>query len=115
MKSRKRLTQAQWKAHIEAWQQSGGTQADYCRKHGLTDKVFSLWKRRFQRENVIDASDPTRSKPKATDFVPIKVVSQSPSQDQILLRLPNGIELQLSVANFNSLNANVVSDLCQIR
>ena len=115
MKSRKRLTQAQWKAHIESWQQTGGTQADYCRKHGLTDKVFSLWKRRFQRENVIDASDPTRSKPKATDFVPIKVVSRSTDQDQILLRLPNGIELQLAVATFNGLKANVVSDQCQIR
>ena len=115
MKSRKRLTQVQWKAHIEAWQQSGGTQADYCRKHGLTDKVFSLWKRRFQRENVIDAPRPTRSKPTTTDFVPIKVVSHSVDQDQILLRLPNGIELQLAVATFNGLNANVVSDLCQIR
>jgi len=115
MKSRKRLTQAQWKAHIEAWQQSGGTQADYCRKQGLTDKVFSLWKRRLQRENLVDAPRPSRSKPTAADFVPIKVVAQSPAQDLILIRLPNGIELQLAIATFNGLNTNAVSDLCQIR
>ena len=115
MKSRKRLTQAQWKAHIEAWQQSGGTQTAYCRKHGLTDKVFSLWKRRLQREISDDASPLSCSKPTTAEFLPINVVSQSPGQGHVLLRLPNGIELQLAVAALNGLNAKVVSDLCLIR
>lgn len=115
MKSRKRLTQAQWKAHIEAWQQSGITQTAYCRKHGLTDKVFSLWKRRLQRANSDDVSPLSGSEPTIADFLPVNVVSNATSQGQILLRLPNGIELQLAVAALNSLNAKVISDLCQIR
>lgn len=32
---------AHWKNHIEAWQASGLSQADYCRRHGLNTNSFS--------------------------------------------------------------------------
>ena len=32
---------AHWKHHIEAWQGSGLSQADYCRRHGLNANTFS--------------------------------------------------------------------------
>lgn len=115
MKRRTRLTQAQWKAHIEAWQHSGGTQAAYCREHDLTDKVFSLWKRRFQKQNALGVPIPDNPKSSSSDFVPVKITRQSSGQDQILLRLPSGIEMQLTTAALNGLNPKVVSDLCQIR
>ena len=30
-----------WKNHIEAWQSSGLSQAEYCRRHGLNANTFS--------------------------------------------------------------------------
>jgi len=30
-----------WKNHIEDWQDSGLSQAEYCRQHGLNAKTFS--------------------------------------------------------------------------
>ena len=32
---------ALWKKHIEAWQASGLSQAEYCRRHGLNANTFS--------------------------------------------------------------------------
>ena len=32
---------ARWKNHIEAWQASGLSQAEYCRQHGLNTNTFS--------------------------------------------------------------------------
>jgi len=32
---------ARWKQHIEAWQASGLSQAEYCRQHGLNTNTFS--------------------------------------------------------------------------
>ncbi|HOY86705.1 IS66 family insertion sequence element accessory protein TnpA [Methylotenera sp. L2L1] len=33
-----------WFDHIEAWQQSGINQSEYCRRHKLCIKSFSSWK-----------------------------------------------------------------------
>ena len=32
---------ARWKNHIEGWQASGLSQAEYCRQHGLNANTFS--------------------------------------------------------------------------
>ena len=32
---------ARWKNHIEDWQASGLSQAEYCRRHGLNANTFS--------------------------------------------------------------------------
>jgi len=32
---------ARWKQHIEGWQASGLSQAEYCRQHGLNANTFS--------------------------------------------------------------------------
>src|SRR3972149_7304956 len=38
-----------WQLHINAWQQSGISQADFCRRHGLNIKIFGYWKRTLCR------------------------------------------------------------------
>ena len=113
-----RLARSKWKAHIKAWQQSGSSQAEYCRQHGLSDKVFSLWKRRFQKaasEDSVPADTPAQDEVHGSEFIPPHVVPSSPEKDILLLRLPNGIELRLTSNTFNHLDVNLVSSLCQIR
>ncbi len=36
-----------WSAHVEAWRQSGVSQAEYCRKNGLSHHQFGYWKKKF--------------------------------------------------------------------
>ena len=47
-----------WQTHINAWKQSGISQSDFCRQHGLNIKIFGYWKRKlcskseYQRQKV---------------------------------------------------------------
>ena len=36
-----------WSAHIEAWRQSGVSQAEYCRRNGINNHQFGYWKKKF--------------------------------------------------------------------
>jgi hypothetical protein len=38
-----------WEKHIEKWESSGLSQADYCRQNGVNIKSFHHWKRRTGR------------------------------------------------------------------
>jgi hypothetical protein len=35
-----------WSAHVEAWRQSGVSQAEYCRENGLSHHQFGYWKKK---------------------------------------------------------------------
>ncbi len=45
-------------SHILAWEQSGLSQADYCRQHNLNVSTFAGWKRRFQKASLSGSSTP---------------------------------------------------------
>ncbi len=36
-----------WKQHIDSWQESELTQAEYCRRHNLKHHQLVYWKKRF--------------------------------------------------------------------
>ena len=36
-----------WSAHIEAWRQSGISQAEYCRKKRINYHQFGYWKKKY--------------------------------------------------------------------
>ena len=36
-----------WKQHIDSWQETGLTQAEYCRQHNLKHHQLVYWKKRF--------------------------------------------------------------------
>ena len=50
-----------WKQHIESWQETGLTQAEYCRRHNLKHHQLVYWKKRFLKTET-DVS-----------FVPLKL------------------------------------------
>ncbi len=50
------MDRAFWEAHVEAWRDSGETQAAYCRRLGLSAITFSGWKRLFEQERILDVS-----------------------------------------------------------
>jgi transposase-like protein len=48
--------QQTWQRHVEAWQTTNLSQAQYCRTHDLDQSQFSYWKRKFNRTNSVTTS-----------------------------------------------------------
>jgi len=40
-----------WRAHMQAWRDGGGSQAEYCRRQGLAPADFSWWKHELARRD----------------------------------------------------------------
>jgi transposase-like protein len=88
-------THTQWQQHVEAWRESGLSQADYCRQHGLNHKTFSVWTRRVQH-------DLSLNKDVSLELISVQVASSAPvaatEASAIILRLTNDTQLELSSA-----------------
>ena len=41
-----------WSIHIEAWQRSGVSQAEYCRQHRFDEKTFTRWLKHLAGEEA---------------------------------------------------------------
>lgn len=41
-----------WSIHIEAWQRSGVSQAEYCRQHRFDEKTFTRWLKHLAGEDA---------------------------------------------------------------
>lgn len=50
-----------WKQQIESWQETGLTQAEYCRRHNLKHYQLVYWKKRFLKTET------------SVSFVPLKL------------------------------------------
>jgi len=47
-----------WRRHVEAWRESGLSQAAYCHQQGLNRKTFSVWTRRIQGDSPLGKGAP---------------------------------------------------------
>lgn len=75
-----------WQSIVQGWQDSGLTQADYCRKHQLKPHQLSYWKSVFCAPQ------------KSPAFIPVATaVATSPSPQVIAVVLPNGVRLEVPV------------------
>jgi inorganic triphosphatase YgiF len=85
---------AQWQRHVEAWRESGLSQADYCHQHGLNRKTFSLWTRR-------DQGDPSMARDTSLELIAVQVSPSVPvataEASALLLRFHDA-QLELSTA-----------------
>ncbi len=67
-----------WRQHIDSWQETGLTQAEYCRQHNLKHHQLAYWRKRFLKAET-DVS-----------FVPLKLenlLDLPTCQDQTSLTL----------------------------
>lgn len=80
-----------WKPHLDGWRDSGLSQAAYCRQHGLSLKCFAYWRRNLD-QTPVRLSAPT-SMPA---LVPIVVHDAPVADERIEVRLPNGLQVNLS-------------------
>ncbi len=77
-----------WKHHIDTWQETGLTQAEYCRRHNLKHHQLVYWKKRFLKTET-DVS-----------FVPLKLedlLDIPARQDQASLTLVINNDLKIEI------------------
>jgi hypothetical protein len=87
-----------WYNHIKAWEDDGGTQSNYCRQHKLSERLFSLWKNKFIKEQSPALETPV-------DFVPLRkkeAIQPAVSNGSVAIAaitLPNGIRLDVPLTS----------------
>ena len=82
---------SQWQRHVNAWRESGLSQADYCRQQDLNPKTLSAWTRRAL---PVDKDTPL-------EIMAIQVTQSEPvtiADANLILRFAHDVELELSTA-----------------
>jgi hypothetical protein len=82
---------SQWHQHVNAWRESGLSQADYCRQQDLNPKTLSAWTRRAL---PIDKDTPLEMM--AVQVTPSESVAIADAN--LILRFAHDVELELSTA-----------------
>ena len=77
-----------WKQHIDSWQETGLTQAEYCRRHNLKHHQLVYWKKRF-----LDTET-------GVSFVSLKLedlvdIPAQPDRDSFCLVIDNHFEVEI--------------------
>ena len=70
-KVRRREREQRWVKYVAAWRQSGMSQAEYCRRHGLAPADFSWWKHQLIRR------EKKKVRHEAPVFVPVQVTNSA--------------------------------------
>ena len=75
-----------WPEHVSKWRDSGLSQADYCRQHGLCQNNFSYHKLKSSTGLM-----PTKGEP--SGFVRVQVIPQPQYHEPLTLHFANGARL----------------------
>jgi len=92
--------QQHWQHHIDAWQQTQLSQAQYCRSHQLDQSQFSYWKRK-----VLGASNTST----VSSLFTIAQVETQHTTSTLSVTLPNGVLID----GVDEMNAHVALKLLE--
>ncbi|MCF7482912.1 IS66 family insertion sequence element accessory protein TnpB [Vibrio sp. J1-1] len=95
--------QQTWKHHVETWQTTKLSQAQYCRTHSLDQSQFSYWKRKFNRVNSV-----TKSVTSKFALAQVETVTEQLSSS-LTVTLPSGAQLE----GIDEHNAHVAAKLIE--
>ena len=73
-----------WEDHIQAWQQSGLTQVEYCRQNNLKNHRWWYWRKRISFSPDTDVT-----------FVPLHFSSSQTLRSGISMVTPNGYRIEI--------------------
>jgi len=86
-----------WQHHIDGWQASGLSGANYCRQHQLTYHCFIYWRRKFSStaEPFVPADSATQALSAFVAVQPQHVAEVTEvNRADLHLCLPNGLEIR---------------------
>jgi hypothetical protein len=75
-----------WPEHVSKWRDSGLSQADYCRQHGLCQNSFSYHK-------IKSSTGLMPTKAESAGFVRVQVTPQPQYHEPLTLHFANGTRL----------------------
>jgi transposase len=77
-----------WEKHLEAWEESGITQTEYCRIHGLNAAQFTYWKSQLKKKSDTNTLVPIQINP--------DMFQAEPScRSQLRLNIENGLQIEI--------------------
>lgn len=87
-----------WRKHVNAWRESGLSQAEYSRQAGIAVKILGYWKRKLKREQELHE---TSSAP-AIVAVQLPQIKESapesavvPEHSHLFVHLQNGLRIEI--------------------
>lgn len=104
--SRSQQRRTFWRAHLEAWSDSGLRQSDYCRIHGLAPQQFSHWKHKLLSPARRDSNCTSN---KARGFVQVHQAHGGHEGSGLSIALPNG----LMIRGIDQNNLTIAAQLIQ--
>lgn len=90
----------QWETHIEEWQRSGLSQAEYCKRNQLRDNQLTYWKKRILNPE------------KKMRFIPLIIRDTGSNQSfahRICVTTPNGFKIDSDVGIDNTVLERLIS------
>ena len=95
-----RRTHEQWLTIHADWKQSGLSAPAYCESAGISYPSFQNFRKRLERSECGDSKTQLQSPPTFIDLGSLGTPSSSNASGwNIVLRLGNGVELELSQAS----------------
>jgi len=98
-----------WFQHINTWQESDVSQAEYVRQHNLSAKSFGYYRRRYFQSQSAEMAVPKR-----TPLLPVQLEDESETlsenQGSIFLTTPRGYRIELS----SGFNADTLQRVLQV-
>ena len=85
MKTTKHTPRTDWRKEIEQWQESGLTQAAYCKQNNLLPHQLGYWKRKLNPK-------PSKKSPQPK-FAKVNVKPSLQATSCLSLQLPNGYRI----------------------
>ncbi|MBF0266239.1 MAG: hypothetical protein HQL46_13325 [Gammaproteobacteria bacterium] len=76
--------------HIKSWQDSGETQANYCKRHGLAQHQLIYYRQK------LGFMKPVQSTLTRNQLVPVTIKPEKPASEPIWIEHDNGFKIQFS-------------------
>lgn len=77
-----------WEKHIAGWKESGITQTEYCRLHGLNAAQFTYWKSRLKKKSDNSSLVPVQINPDMFR-------TEGTYRSALWLNLENGLQIEI--------------------
>ena len=97
-----------WKRFVDLYSQSGLSKIEFCRRHQISSVKFYHWCNYFRPDLKVLGPDNKVIKKSDSDlFLPVK----RPVQNNIKIKLQNGVELEFLSVPDASWMANLIKDI----
>jgi transposase-like protein len=82
---RTRAAEARWRGALDDWRREGGSVQEFCRKRGVSEHGFYVWRRRLGEAKAAGSGEQARGA-----FLPVRVVSRGAPAGGVEVELPSG-------------------------